>query len=120
VRNGIVFFNSIIPSPNPCDNGGRSFINFLTVENGGRPNQSVFDFVPNGIVDDGDLINGGTTVGSRKENDVGIAAEPSFLGDTLYIAGTETETGADIDTSGVTGLNPLGGGRISWGELLLE
>jgi len=121
VRNGVVFFSSIIPSVNPCDSGGTSFINFLAIENGGQPNQSVFDFTANGIVDNGDLlgINGSDTVGTRIASDVGIAASPSFLGDTLYIAGTETETGADIGSSGVAGLNPLGAGRISWGELLL-
>ena len=120
VRNGIVFFTTIIPSTNPCDGGGRSFIMFLAAENGGQPNDSVFDFNNDGIIDTNDLLTVGANgeVGSGTELSVGIAASPSFLGDTLYIAGTETATGADINTSIVEGLDASAEGRLSWGELV--
>ena len=95
---------------------------FLAAENGGRPDTSVFDFNQNGQIDTGDLlsISGNGEVGSGTEVNVGIAASPSFLGNTLYIAGTETATGADITTSSVEALDSSAVGRLSWGELLLE
>lgn len=118
VRDNIVFFTTITPSANPCDGGGRSFIMFLAVENGGRPDESVFDFNNDGMVDSQDLLALG--VGSGKELDVGIAASPSFLGNTLYVAGTETQAAADINTTPVAPLDPTGAGRLSWGELQQE
>lgn len=83
----------------------------LKYANGGNPNKPVFDVNNDGVVDEGDLIDGTySPSGVRMEN---ILAGSNFLDDMMYTPDDEgnidvrpTAPGIDIDS-----------GRISWREV---
>ena len=65
IRNGIAFVISSIPSSSPCASGGSSIIHALDGATGGRSRAAVFDIsgpdgIPDGKIDEHDLINIGT------------------------------------------------------------
>jgi len=65
IRNGIAFVISSIPSSSPCASGGSSIIHALDGATGGRSLTAVFDIsgpegVPDGKIDEHDLVNIGT------------------------------------------------------------
>lgn len=128
-RNGIIFFTTTIPSGEPCDGGGDGFIMFLDATNGGRPDSSVFDFSQDGIINNADRLGANDDVGVGARFDGGLPTAPRFLGDTLYVAGTETSpvnngsggsTNSQIQTDRVAGLDNTRVGRQTWSELLLD
>lgn len=55
LRFGRIIFTSIIPSSDPCEFGGTSWINELDAVSGGRLTYSVFDINGDGLIDDRDF-----------------------------------------------------------------
>lgn len=65
IRNGVAFVISSIPSSSPCASGGSSIIHALDAASGGRTLFAVFDIsgpdgVPDGEIDEHDLVNIGS------------------------------------------------------------
>jgi type IV pilus assembly protein PilY1 len=56
IRNGIVFFNTAIPSSDACSVGGFGFRFAVDLETGGTPNNPIIDRDDDGKVDDNDTI----------------------------------------------------------------
>jgi type IV pilus assembly protein PilY1 len=115
LRGGTVFFNSIVPSDNPCQGGGYGLLTVVDMENGGQPEVPQFDSDGNGVVDVQDLVSGsgGPKVASRSGYGpgIGIPSPPTIMGSSLYTAGTsggleQTEIAARA-----------GPGRLSWQQL---
>ena len=112
VRDGIVFFSTIIPSDEPCDAGGNGFVMFLDVENGGQPDNIILDINNDGEFDQDDLF--GTQPATGAEFNGGLPSSPAFLANKLYITGTNTTR---ANRSNVSSPNSALG-RVSWGEIL--
>lgn len=108
--NGLLFFNTLIPSSSPCEAGGDGWLMAVDASSGALPSFSVFDYNNDGVFDSG---VGGIKIGAA-------------LGGTTFIkgqAGSPVGVGVASLTSGqlaVPALN-LGaesGGRVNWREIL--
>lgn len=100
---------SIIPSSDPCQPGGRGFINALDAFTGASVDTAFFDVNGNGIFTD-DTI-GGSPIGSV-DLGVGMPTSPAVI-DTLLVAGGSLGTVGSVAVS-----NPSNTGRISWREVI--
>jgi len=81
VRNGAVIFTTLIPSNDPCDFGGDSWLMELDLLNGGRLDVTPFDLNRDGVFDDNDLVSGAEGGSGSAENNVagGIFSEEGIL-----------------------------------------
>ncbi len=120
VRGDLVYFNTSVPSDSPCSGGGYGWLMGVAIENGGYPDDAIYDINGDGIVDTDDLVTwGGEDVAPTGEKfDHGLPTAPSFLGDHQYTPGSQTSGGADIDVREVQNLGGHGTGRLSWEELM--
>lgn len=100
---------SIIPSDDPCQPGGRGFINALDAFTGASVDTAFFDVNGNGVFTD-DTI-GGSPIGSV-DLGVGMPTTPAVI-DTLLVAGGSLGTVGSVAVS-----NPSNTGRISWREVI--
>ncbi|MDX1694150.1 MAG: PilC/PilY family type IV pilus protein [Ketobacteraceae bacterium] len=105
--------SSIIPVADPCEPGGRGFINAINPFTGERLTQGIFD-VDNSDSFSDDLLN--TAYISSVDIGVGMPGEAVLIGDRLVIGGA---TGAIGDIRVNLGVTPIRG-RISWRELVRE
>ncbi|GAB4361736.1 MAG: PilC/PilY family type IV pilus protein [Gammaproteobacteria bacterium] len=133
IRDGIVYFVTLIPDADPCAFGSRSFLMALDMATGGNPSFAAFDTNYDGVLDASDYVSGGgvTSPVGRMELPVGGgAADPKTLGDNIYIpdpSGPNTAGGGG-GSGGGSGLTrikipPVGGdrtGRLSWQELIQD
>lgn len=117
-----IIFTTTIPSPDPCDYGGDSWLMELNALNGARLNYSVFDLNHDGQFNSGDYVNigsGGTTTlvpTSGIKSEVGLVSTPSVLNagnkEYKYMPGT---------SGGIQTINENPGkqtsGRQSWRQL---
>ena len=71
VRNGAVIFTTLIPSNDPCDFGGDSWLMELDLLNGGQLDMTPFDLNGDGIFDDRDLVS--TAPGGSGNANNGVA-----------------------------------------------
>jgi type IV pilus assembly protein PilY1 len=111
VRGLYVFFNTLIPDTDSCSSAGSSFMMSLKYANGGNPNKPVFDVNNDGVVDEGDLIDGTySPSGVRMEN---ILAGSNFLDDLMYTPDDE----GNIDVRRIDDGIDDDSGRISWREV---
>lgn len=117
LRGGRIIFTTLIPSPDPCEAGGSSWLMELDSFSGGRFPHPVLDVNGDGHVDDGDLVNSnaGPLPPSGRRSEVGITEIPSIL------EGEEIEHKISSGTSG--GIESVGerratpSGRQSWRQL---
>lgn len=110
--NGIMFYNTFIPTSDPCDYGGTGYLMAVTSENGGLPGIPVFDTDGSLTFTSADTLVGGKKIGGA-------------LGGSTVISGTATGVAVSSLTDGRTDstlINPasIAGARISWRELLDE
>jgi len=120
VRGDIVYFNTTIPSVNPCAYGGSGWLMSVKAVNGGRPDSAVFDVDGVGGVDEDDLLSAGSLTNvapGGKSFDQGLPTSPTFLGNKRYTPGTSTESGDEIPHDPVEALDGVNTGRLSWEEL---
>lgn len=110
VRDGIVFFTTIVPSSSPCDAGGTGYIMFLAVENGGVPANIVFDLNNDGVYNQQDLIGPNRVAAGGSQLNVGLPSSPAFLGNRVYVTGTDTTVPVSNNVAALS--TPLG--RVSW------
>ena len=110
VRAGIVFFNSFVPSSDPCSTGGSGFRFAVDMTNGGAPEQVAIDTNNDGLVDNEDMATDGlvsASIGAVEQ--IGYLPEPVIIEDISY---TGREPAKVID------LKVLPKGRFSWQELV--
>ncbi|HHM04225.1 MAG TPA: hypothetical protein ENJ19_00595 [Gammaproteobacteria bacterium] len=120
VRGDIVYFNTLIPSTDACTFGGSGWLMSLNYKTGARPDDAVFDYNNDGLVDDNDLLSSSSlsnVAASGQLFDQGLPASPAVLGDRQYTAGTKTDSGDDINDRAIERLPSTGTGRLSWTEL---
>jgi type IV pilus assembly protein PilY1 len=127
VRNGRVIFTTLLPSEDPCGDGGTSWLMELDATSGSRLTYSPFDlnadkaFTVTDYVNVGDIDNDGNddyVPASGKKSKVGINNTPGILND----GGGQTEFKYSSGSSGeieITTENPGPGsqGRQSWRQL---
>ncbi len=76
-----ILFTTVVPSDDPCRNGGDGWLMELDAHNGGRLATSPFDVNGDGIFSDADFIAGGsgTNVAAGGKKFSGIPSAPSVL-----------------------------------------
>lgn len=118
-REDRVIFVTNIPSPDPCDFGGDSWIMEVDGITGGRLPSAVFDVNDDGSIDESDIVELGdgtqAHAGGRKFND--LVTSPAILdtaGDTefKYLSGSSGSV-ERVEESGSSGNL----GRQSWRQL---
>ena len=130
VYGDIVYFNTIIPDKSVCASGGTGWEMSVKAENGGSPNDAVFDFNDDGevlktrdggdeytiVVADGEDYSVGYA-GRKLDPDKGMPAGPSIIGDKRFTPGTATETGEEIVDTVLSDNEADTTGRLSWDQL---
>ncbi|OUU59997.1 MAG: hypothetical protein CBC21_01695 [Proteobacteria bacterium TMED61] len=129
VRGGIVYFNSIIPDVSVCASGGGGWEMSVKTENGGSPDAPVFDFNEDGAV----TVSGDTAsvsgrsgasgeenisyAGKKLEEEKGMPAGPSIIGNRRFTPGTATDEGAEMEETLLITNEATVTGRLSWEQL---
>lgn len=113
VVGSVLLVSSIIPGSDPCQAGGRGFINALNAFTGASVANNFFDVDGDGQYDDDTLDFGGdkVPVGSV-DTGVGMNTDGNLIDKIVVVGGSAGTTGS----VGVN--NPLAPGRISWRELI--
>lgn len=119
LRFGRVIFTTLIPSTDPCDFGGDSWLMELDAISGGRLSYSVFDLDENKLFDEGDNVDvdGEKTVSGQKSK-IGIVKTPAVIsaGEIEYkvMSGTTGEVQVVSEKGGSMT------GRVSWREIFYK
>ena len=129
VRGSIVYFNSIIPDVSVCASGGGGWEMSVKTENGGSPDAPVFDFNEDGAV----TVSGDTAsvsgrsgasgeenisyAGKKLEEEKGMPAGPSIIGNRRFTPGTATDEGAEMEETLLITNEATVTGRLSWEQL---
>ena len=110
VRDGRVIFTTLLPSQEPCDFGGSSFVMQVDYRDGGALGFPAFDLNGDNIFDETD------TNASGRMSDVGIVPTLSILSDSDRDVAFGSGSSGDVD---VIGLNTgtASTGRQSWRQL---
>lgn len=114
--NGVIFFNTLIPSTATCDSGGTGWLMSLDYSTGGMVStHRVFDTDGNGAIDSSDAQVGGYQAGAALGGTT-LIAPPSSTDSTVGVGVSSLTTGNLATTminfgSGVRG-------RLSWREIL--
>ena len=130
VFGGIVYFNTIIPDKSVCASGGTGWEMSVKAQNGGSPDDAVFDFNDDGevlktrdggdeytiVVADGEDYSVGYA-GRKLDPDKGMPAGPSIIGNKRFTPGTATEAGEEIVDTLLTDNESDLTGRLSWDQL---
>ena len=119
-RGNVVFFNTLIPSTEPCTYGGSGYLMSVDLRTGGSPLTTPFDLNGSGKVDANDLVSVGSSqnlgVAGQAFN-MGIPTESTILSNYQYTPGTKTKEGSQIDIRLLEPLESPIRGRLSWEEL---
>lgn len=118
VRGEAVVFVTLVPSSNPCDGGGSSWMIAVDKNNGGLVKGGVYDLNNDGVVNKKDYVNSGTIqVPVSAIGSYSIATRPNFLsGPGGVDIGHVSESSGKVLRFNVKG---LGGapGRQSWRQI---
>ena len=109
VRGTNVFFNSSVPTDDPCTTGGYGFRFGVDVATGGTPDSPVFDTNEDGVVDSGDTISGSSGVIQSIDTIEGLPTDNTLTDNIGY---------NKKDPFILPPLDDLKEGRFSWQELL--
>jgi len=126
VRSDRVIFPTLIPSEDPCEAGGRSWLMEVSLYSGGQLNYEVFDVNNDGEIDGSDRIPGNDDDGdgvpdpeppSGVDPDIGIIQKPTIIedcvgGDECKIVSGSSGQAEVIQEKGIA---PVG--RINWEQL---
>ncbi len=120
VRGNVVFFNTLIPSTEPCTYGGSGYLMSVDLRTGGRPATTPFDLNGSGKVDANDFVSVGSSQNlgvSGQGFEMGIPTESTILSNYQYTPGTKTTEGSQINIRLLEPLESPIRGRLSWEEL---
>jgi type IV pilus assembly protein PilY1 len=121
VRGSFVYFNTLVPSSDPCSYGGDGWTMALPLATGGRASNQAFDINDDGKIDEQDWVDSETIADAPPaglEFMYGIPAESVFLGNYQYTPGSQTSDGEGIQVRRVENLTGDSTGRLSWQEIL--
>ena len=104
----LIFFNSMIPSTGPCEDGGYGWRMALDMINGGVPNFIPIDVNGDGTFDTSDKVGTDMAIGTKSG---GIPAAPRFIGN--YRVDNDTSSNS-ASTSRVQPMEPSAADRMSW------
>jgi type IV pilus assembly protein PilY1 len=110
VRDGRVIFTTLIPSQQPCDFGGSSFVMQVNYRDGGALNFPAFDLNGDGIFDAAD------TNASGRMSDVGIVPTLSILSNSDSDVAFGSGSSGDVDVFELN-TGTTASGRQSWRQL---
>lgn len=122
LRYGRAIFTSIVPSAEPCEQGGYSWITEIDALTGARLSYSVFDYDADGTFDSGDYatyLSGSVTkkepASSKKLDSEGLMKSPTVIsaGEKEYKVGSGTAGGIVV----VTEKGDTGPPRTSWRQI---
>lgn len=129
LNNGLIVFVTQVPSSNPCDFGGYSWVMEMDAVTGGWPGNNNLDVNGDGVIDasdvltgisvdangDGDATNDGAPKPTGQKSTEGILTEPTIIsaGDREYKYSSGSQGGVEtvVEASG------LGRGRQSWEQV---
>jgi type IV pilus assembly protein PilY1 len=118
LRGDFLFYNTWIPSTDPCSYGGSSWPMVVDYVTGGRPKVAAFDYNNDGVIDPNDLLTStdGTlaAVAPSAKKKSTLVNSPRFLSDYKYESDTGSRTPSRTHVTHLSGLNT---GRLSWREL---
>jgi len=119
VRGERVIFVTTIPDADPCGSGGNSFLMVADFNDGSSPDQAAFDINGDGVIDNGDEINGDGASGLAIS---GLLTSPVSRTNRVVISkssnSNRTENPNDlIEEPLFEPLENLNDGRLSWEEL---
>ncbi len=110
VRDGRVIFTTLIPSQQPCDFGGSSFVMQVNYRDGGALGFPAFDLNGDGVFDEVD------TNASGRMSDVGIVPTLSILSDSDRDIAFGSGSSGDVDVMELN-TGTTASGRQSWRQL---
>ena len=116
VRGNLVFFNTLIPSSQPCSYGGSGWTMLVKQVDGSPPDDPAIDINGDLVVDNSDQVtNTGGTTGSPSglQFTQGIPAEINFLGNHAYTPGSS----GNIQHDAIKLPDEGNTGRLSWREI---
>lgn len=106
--------SSVIPVDDPCQPGGRGYLNAVNPFTGGRLQNIFFDMNNDGIFNTDDMLDG--VAPSSVDLGIGKPGEPVLIGNRLVVGGSEGEVrDIRINTGSPAAKS---GGRISWREIV--
>ncbi|MCL6416183.1 hypothetical protein MIB92_11020 [Aestuariirhabdus sp. Z084] len=111
---GVITFNTAIPSSDECSGGGDGWIMKVNATNGAQLNQSPYDFNRDGLFDSKDLIGLNAASGAKID---GIPTSSTRIGEHELTVSSDAQEGIDVKKTNVTS-TPLG--RYKWRRLLEE
>jgi type IV pilus assembly protein PilY1 len=122
----MIFFNTVIPTEDPCEYGGTGWMMSVRIENGGSSMSPVVDQNDDGLFNNEDTsevtLAGDSEKtdlghsGKKVEDDEGLPGGPAIVGDKLFTRGSkEGEQPKDTALAPVTDSGPVG--RLSWEQL---
>ncbi|MGI9288832.1 MAG: hypothetical protein ACR2P1_25860, partial [Pseudomonadales bacterium] len=116
LRGRTVVFTTIIPSDNPCEAGGTSWLMALDRGDGGLAPAQPFDHNGDGVLDSDDYLNGSKTSGIQGElSGDGVYSDPTVIrcgaGDCYYVGTSEGEVKSGFSGEGFSQ------GRRRWRQL---
>jgi type IV pilus assembly protein PilY1 len=128
VNNGQVFFTTLIPNPDPCGGGGRSWLMALDVRSGGVLDTAPFDLNGDGSFNSGDSVtlSDGTKVPVSGLGSDGAGSKPTILSTNDTASSKDTGNSTDLvivnnsdGTPDVVKKNPgpRSVGRQSWRQV---
>lgn len=114
----VLVASSVIPVDDPCQPGGRGYINAVNPYTGGRLEKAFFDVNNDGKIDAADafLVDGETVGPGSIDLGIGKPGEPVLIGNRLVVGGSEGKV-RDILINTTTPAAKTGG-RISWREIV--
>lgn len=110
VRDGRVIFTTLIPSQQPCDFGGSSFVMQVNYRDGGALGFPAFDLNGDGVFDEVD------TNATGRMSDVGIVPTLSILSDSDRDLAFGSGSSGDVDVMELN-TGTTASGRQSWRQL---
>ncbi len=141
IRSGFVYFNTLIPSVNPCEYGGSGWVMSVTLDEGHSPGEPAFDVNGDGVINSSDIPTaGGALPGSNSiaaagmKDTFNIPTEFSFLSPgSGSVPGGSCPGGTKADFQYITmsdgtmqqrlvcnNAGSIPPGRYSWKELPFE
>ncbi len=113
LENGIITFNTFIPSVSPCDFGGTGWLMALNYLTGTTPTIKVFDTDSSGNINSLDVAVAGLQVGAALGGSTLIKSAPGGSTSVAVSSLTTGKTESDLFSFGAGSV-----GRINWREIL--
>lgn len=119
LRFGRVIFTTLIPSTDPCDFGGDSWLMELDAISGGRLDYSVFDLDENKLFNDVDKVDvDGEKAVSGQKSKIGIVKTPAVISAGEIEYKVMSGTTGEVQVVSEKGGNMTG--RVSWREIFYK